>query len=302
MIECKCKECGKLFNTYNKNAKYCSHKCAYKNFKGSGNPNSKPKIEKICIQCNKHFFVQPYQQDKIFCGNKCHSEWISNNKGVNSYRFNSISRICKQCGKEFFISPSRLKDRQGKFCSKECYLNNNSKKLVVCRQCGVEFFVRQYLADKRKFCSHKCSEIYQCGINNNFYGKHHSIITRNKIGSLAKQRFQDPEFRKKVSGENSSQWKGGISTIKKLIRECAQMYEWKKKVFDRDNYIDWYTGIKGGVLNVHHIKPISKIIKENNIKTMDDAFNCHDLWDMNNGITMSEISHKWHHDLWGRNR
>jgi hypothetical protein len=35
--------------------------------------------------------------------------------------------ICQECRKEFFIFPSALKVGKGKFCSKKCYLLNQSK-------------------------------------------------------------------------------------------------------------------------------------------------------------------------------
>lgn len=45
-------------------------------------------------------------------------------------------------------------------------------------------------------------------------------------------------------------------------------------------------------LNADHIVPLSYLIKENNIKTLEDAYSCEKLWDINNGRTLCEDCHK----------
>ena len=45
-------------------------------------------------------------------------------------------------------------------------------------------------------------------------------------------------------------------------------------------------------LHAHHIKKFSKIIKEFNIKILEDAINCKELWDINNGITLCKKCHE----------
>ncbi len=47
----------------------------------------------------------------------------------------------------------------------------------------------------------------------------------------------------------------------------------------------------GGNLEVHHINPLSNIIKEYKIKTMNDARRCEELWDLDNGITYCQECH-----------
>jgi len=98
--------------------------------------------------------------------------------------------------------------------------------------------------------------------------------------------------------ENSPQWKGGISPLRKLIQEQPEYIAWRIAVFERDDYKDWFSGCKGD-LAAHHIIKFADIIERNNIKTVDDALNCAELWDINNGITMLKKSHKVYHDMWG---
>ena len=98
--------------------------------------------------------------------------------------------------------------------------------------------------------------------------------------------------------ENSPQWRGGLTSLQKVIRMHSKSAEWKRKVFERDNYRDWFSGCKGD-LEAHHIVPFSKLLKMHNIKSLEDALKCDALWDINNGITLLKSTHKAYHDLWG---
>lgn len=69
-----------------------------------------------------------------------------------------------------------------------------------------------------------------------------------------------PEIAKKFKGENSHFWKGGLTSINKIIRESAEYKLWRKAVFERDNYTCIWCGEKSGSgktieLNADHIKP-----------------------------------------------
>lgn len=59
-------------------------------------------------------------------------------------------------------------------------------------------------------------------------------------------------------GENCHLWKGGITPINQQIRNSPEYKEWRKKVFERDNYTCVLCGDKtSGNLNVDHILPFS---------------------------------------------
>ena len=97
-------------------------------------------------------------------------------------------------------------------------------------------------------------------------------------------------------GANNIRWNGGITPFLKTIRMLPEMYEWRSKVMERDDYRDCFTGIRGnGDLEVHHIVPFSKLLKEYDIKTVEDALSCKELWDTNNGVTMFKDTHMDHH-------
>ena len=105
-----------------------------------------------------------------------------------------------------------------------------------------------------------------------------------------------------MTGSLSPGWKspGERRTPKiKMIRDSRQMRKWRLLCFQRDNFTCQKCGDnKGGNLNADHIKPFSFILKENNIENIEDAMNCPELWDINNGRTLCEKCHK-KTETWG---
>jgi hypothetical protein len=167
MINKICKICNKPFTTYNKNAIFCSLSCR--------NNSMIKRIECVCIKCGKKFLVKPYiikKRQGKFCSNNCHSKWISNNKGKNSYNYKpKIKCVCKQCNKEFFVKPHIITDGRGKFCSHKCHLQYNKGKnhkqykekvKKICKKCGKEFYIHSGWNQRGqgKFCYLKCKYEY----------------------------------------------------------------------------------------------------------------------------------------------
>lgn len=143
------------------------------------------------------------------------------------------------------------------------------------------------------------------GENNPMFGEHHTFdahikMSKSQIGNTKKLGYHFPmETRIRMSeenrGENASRWKGGITPLNKTIRELFEYREWIRKVFERDNYTCQKCKVRGEYLEAHHIKLFSLILKEYNIKTIEDARKCDALWDVNNGITYCEDCHYEEH-------
>lgn len=93
-------------------------------------------------------------------------------------------------------------------------------------------------------------------------------------------------------GKNNRFWKGGLTSLKVQIKNLIYYHNWRSTVFIRDNFICQSCFIRGGKLEVHHIKPYSKIISEYQIKKLEDAINCFELWDVNNGLTLCRKCHQ----------
>ena len=104
-------------------------------------------------------------------------------------------------------------------------------------------------------------------------------------------------------GENNPNWKGGITSLMRQIRNCFKYRQWRSDVFTRDDFTYQNCGDKtSGNLNAHHIKPFAQIIKENKIKTVEQALNCEELWNINNGLTLCKKCHSKIHNYKSRNK
>lgn len=98
-------------------------------------------------------------------------------------------------------------------------------------------------------------------------------------------------FIESISGENCHLWKGGVTPEIKLIRSSKEYKDWRKQVFERDNYTCQCCDKRGGKLNAHHIENFSS--------------NKELRFDVNNGITLCESCHsvniKWSfHNLYSQ--
>jgi uncharacterized protein YlzI (FlbEa/FlbD family) len=140
---------------------------------------------------------------------------------------------------------------------------------------------------KTKFCSNNC-KIFYLNIRNNPAKKSE---VRKKMSENAKKRgvshMNTIEARKKLSqsitGKNHWNWKGGITSINRLRRNCKEYKLWRKSVFKRDNYTCQECFLRSGngksvVLNAHHIKPFS-LFPELRL-------------DLSNGVTLCLDCHK----------
>jgi len=84
---------------------------------------------------------------------------------------------------------------------------------------------------------------------------------REKLSIAGKKHFLIPvsiETRKKISdsrkGKNNPMWKGGITPINAIIRGSSKYKQWRKAIFERDNYTCQECNERGGRLNADHIK------------------------------------------------
>ena len=73
-------------------------------------------------------------------------------------------------------------------------------------------------------------------------------------------------------------WKGGISSENRNIRNSLDYRLWRISIFERDNYICQECGSIGGKLSAHHIKSFANFPEER--------------FDINNGVTLCDICHE----------
>ena len=60
-----------------------------------------------------------------------------------------------------------------------------------------------------------------------------------------------------LRGEKNCNWRGGITSINKLLRDSPEYKQWREAVFKRDDYTCQICGRRGVKLHADHIKPFS---------------------------------------------
>jgi 5-methylcytosine-specific restriction endonuclease McrA len=134
---------------------------------------------------------------------------------------------CPSCSVVVYKSPSQIKPGRVSYCSPACYHKGLFKgKDIECGYCGVLFYRSPSLVKIRStnFCSVACM------------GKQQGLSQR---------------------GENNPLWRGGVSKEAKRLRASKEFKEWRKAVFERDNFTCQFCGIRGGYLEPDHIKPFA---------------------------------------------
>lgn len=132
------------------------------------------------------------------------------------------------------------------------------------------------------------------GEKNPMYGRKHSDKTKKKIGEKSVERKAHKVMlknRRSYNGSNNPNWKDGKTKVSMLIRKCFKYRQWRSDIFTRDNFNCQECGQRGGELEAHHLKQFSDILIENNIKTLEEALVCEELWNLNNGQTLCKDCH-----------
>lgn len=83
------------------------------------------------------------------------------------------------------------------------------------------------------------------------------------------------------------------------IRSCKRYLDWKKRVLENNDYKCNNCGASligcRSSLQIHHRKTFIDILKDNNITTFEQAIECKELWDENNGIILCSCCHIDYH-------
>ena len=103
---CKCKMCGKEFESYDKNSQYCSRSC-YIDYRKE---NGKLK-DVVCPICQKTF-RQTYP-NQVFCSVRCRAKATED----------KLECTCEYCGKVFSRIRSEVEKNKHHYCSNTCRMN-----------------------------------------------------------------------------------------------------------------------------------------------------------------------------------
>lgn len=183
---------------------------------------------------------------------------------------------------------------------------------LSCPICQTKFYVKPHEISRRKYCSLTCRNI-------GYVGRTLSKEQRLKMSQALKGRIFGYKFTKgsliakelgrktglskkgkrlteshrinlSLGHTKEKQFNGFKREIRGRIMRMREYLEWRATVFKRDNYHCQNCGEKG-YIEAHHIIPFKVIIEEFGIKTIDQAIECRELWDVGNGITYCRKCH-----------
>ena len=185
----------------------------------------------------------------------------------NPYWKGGRSRVefkCEVCGAVVYD----WADSGRRFCGRACMGKAATKPLVerTCEKCGVVFPARKQQVDsgKARFCSNHCKALSHD--NANLIGIPFTYEHRKKIGDSS-------------GGDKNWNWKGGVKSENQAIR-CGMDYrDWRKGVFQFDDFTCVRCGKRGGDLHAHHIdsfadRPEFRFDPDNGVTLCED---CHFL-------------------------
>ena len=165
----------------------------------------------------RHALIMDQNKKSLIKGSK---EFKNGSLGVKPRKGKYLN--CKMCRNEFYRRLAHLEGAT--YCSRACLLlDPKTKVLLVCSQCKKEYLQYPsaiYWAKQRGHKGNYCSP--QC--------RQQSMVTN-----------WDKDEHKLNKIYNSD------------IRGSAQFKEWRKSVFERDNYTCQRCNIRGNYLEPHHI-------------------------------------------------
>ena len=105
-------------------------------------------------------------------------------------------------------------------------------------------------------------------------------------------------------GDKNHNFKGWKTDLSQLIKMSPEYNNWRKQVYERDNYICQDCGYdKGKILEVHHIKPFAVLLGEflqeySQFSIAEDkeilarlAITYEPFWEIDNGKTLCKDCH-----------
>lgn len=191
--------------------------------------------------------------------------------------------IC-ECGTKREVSNASLRAGTSKSCGCSSAIANKQKAIRLDKGAT---YGRLVVIDNEKHigysvCLCECGE--ECTVRNSNLKQgvtkscgciQKEIASKNRIAS-----------NKENSHDKHPNWKGGISSERTRVMSTSRYKEWRKSVFERDDYTCQICEVRGSELNAHHIKSYSE---NKEIRT-----------NISNGVTLCKPCHVGFHKAYGR--
>ena len=118
-----------------------------------------------------------------------------------------------------------------------------------------------------------------------------------KQESLVKTSSTSNEILSDIKDSSNNLLAAPTPLLKLKIRNTTKYLNWRIAVFKRDGFKCQvcHTSVKDNKslrLEVHHAKAFDDICNENNVSTVEQALECKELWNMNNGVSICYRCHK----------
>ena len=202
----------------------------------------------------------------------------------------NMEKKCKICLSKFRTFPFKLRDGNGKFCSRICYAESLRKKKlkITCKNCKNIFEThpsrKKY---KRKFCDKECFQKYiKKNHPWNFKGYHKMKCANGKcrkefISGAARALNKKYcsmqcqwDCRKEFSGDKSASWRGGVS-----FKPYSHNFNTSLKFMIRERFnfhcVECGRIENGRKLHIHHVDFNKKNNRLNNFFPL--CISCHSL-------------------------
>ena len=182
-------------------------------------------------------------------------------KGSDNPNFKEAGRkLCKWCGEEFINY-----NKERKYCSFSCYLkkqrgNKPTKEEMREINCRKRMIKQERRAKQLKMTlllKHAKTEAYleirHCKICDDEFR-----VYKSQKNITCSEKCLRIHLSERQKGEKSHLWEGGKTSKAMTIRNSAKYSEWRKNVFERDDFICQLCFERAPKLAAHHIKPFAK--------------------------------------------
>ncbi len=103
----------------------------------------------------------------------------------------------------------------------------------------------------------------------------------------------------KIRGEKHYNWKDGRTKLQKIIRHLVEYRNWRENIFQRDNFSCVECRKIGGDLNADHYPvAFSELLDKFQIKNVEQALGCSELWKIETGRTLCLDCHRKTFKFW----